>query len=83
MFIKNVKHLSHCYQKNRSSIYVKEIYRPFKQQEISDQIAKIITPAGTVAEVEVIYQTLDNLTSSLSRPYWRLVFLWKLPYSWG
>ncbi|RZJ77147.1 MAG: amidophosphoribosyltransferase [Flavobacterium sp.] len=41
--------------------YVKDIYRPFKQQEISDQIAKIITPKGTVAEVEVIYQTLDNL----------------------
>lgn len=41
--------------------HVKDIYRPFKQQEISDQIAKIITPKGTVAEVEVIYQTLDNL----------------------
>jgi len=41
--------------------YVKDIYRPFKQQEISDQIAKIITPKGTVAEVEVIYQTLENL----------------------
>jgi amidophosphoribosyltransferase len=41
--------------------HVKDIYRPFKQQEISDQIAKIITPEGTVAEVEVIYQTLDNL----------------------
>jgi amidophosphoribosyltransferase len=41
--------------------HVKEIYRPFQQQEISDQIAKIITPEGTVAEVEVIYQTLDNL----------------------
>ena len=33
----------------------------FKQQEISDKIAKIITPEGTNAEVEVIYQTLDNL----------------------
>ncbi|MFD0939408.1 amidophosphoribosyltransferase [Pedobacter boryungensis] len=41
--------------------HVKEIYRPFQQQEISDQIAKIITPQGTVAEVEVIYQTLHNL----------------------
>ncbi len=58
------------YQKCKASLllpkeeiinFVKEIYRPFKQQEISDQIAKIITPAGTVAEVEVIYQTLDNL----------------------
>jgi amidophosphoribosyltransferase len=41
--------------------HVKDIYRPFKQEEISAQIAKIITPVGTVAEVEVIYQTLDNL----------------------
>ena len=41
--------------------HVKEIYRPFKQEEISAQIAKIITPEETVAEVEVIYQTLDNL----------------------
>lgn len=58
------------YQKCKASLllpkeeivnHVKEIYRPFKQQEISDQIAKIITPEGTNAEVEVIYQTLDNL----------------------
>lgn len=58
------------YQKCKASLllpkeeivnYVKEIYRPFKQQEISDQIAKIITPEGTNAKVEVIYQTLENL----------------------
>jgi amidophosphoribosyltransferase len=62
--------IEEVYQKCKASLllpkeeivnYVKEIYRPFKQQEISDQIAKIITPVGTVAEVEVIYQTLDNL----------------------
>ena len=62
--------IEEVYQKCKASLllpkeeivnYVKEIYRPFKQQEISDQIAKIITPEGTVAEVEVIYQTLDNL----------------------
>ena len=41
--------------------HVKEIYRPFKQEEISAQITKIITPEGINAEVEVIYQTLDNL----------------------
>ena len=41
--------------------HVKDIYRPFKQEEISAQITKIITPAGTNAEVEIIYQTLDNL----------------------
>lgn len=62
--------IDEVYQKCKASLllpkeeiinHVKEIYRPFKQQEISDQIAKIITPEGTVAEVEVIYQTLDNL----------------------
>jgi amidophosphoribosyltransferase len=41
--------------------HVKEIYRPFKQEEISAQITKIITPENIVADVEVIYQTLDNL----------------------
>ena len=62
--------IEEVYQKCKASLllpkeeivnHVKDIYRPFKQQEISDQIAKIITPKGTVAEVEVIYQTLDNL----------------------
>jgi amidophosphoribosyltransferase len=41
--------------------HVKDIYRPFTQEEISAQITKIITPDGINAEVEVIYQTLDNL----------------------
>ena len=41
--------------------HVKAIYRPFTQEEISAQITKIITPQGTKAEVQVIYQTLDNL----------------------
>ncbi|RZK42011.1 MAG: amidophosphoribosyltransferase [Pedobacter sp.] len=62
--------IEEVYQKCKASLllpkeeienHVKDIYRPFKQQEISDQIAKIITPPGTVADVEVIYQTLDNL----------------------
>ncbi|RCH56512.1 amidophosphoribosyltransferase [Mucilaginibacter hurinus] len=41
--------------------YVKAIYEPFTDQQISDRIAKIITPKETNAKVEVIYQTLDNL----------------------
>jgi amidophosphoribosyltransferase len=58
------------YQKCKASLllpkeqivnFVKEIYRPFAQEEISAQITKIITPANTNAEVQVIYQTLDNL----------------------
>ncbi|MFD2583969.1 amidophosphoribosyltransferase [Pedobacter vanadiisoli] len=41
--------------------HVKEIYKPFTPEEISAKIAEIITPKGTVAEVEVIYQSLENL----------------------
>lgn len=41
--------------------YVKAIYAPFTDQEISDRIAKIITPKDIKAEIHVIYQTLDNL----------------------
>ena len=41
--------------------YVKEIYKPFDDQTISDRIAKIITPKNMKSEVTVLYQTLDNL----------------------
>jgi amidophosphoribosyltransferase len=41
--------------------YVKEIYLPFTDQQISDRIAQIITPKDIKAEVQVIYQTLENL----------------------
>ena len=45
--------------------YVKAIYEPFADQEISDRIAKIITPKEIRAEVKVIYQTLDNLHKAI------------------
>jgi len=41
--------------------YVKEIYAPFTDQEISDRIAQIITPKDIKAKVQVVYQTLENL----------------------
>ncbi|HVS92469.1 MAG TPA: class II glutamine amidotransferase [Mucilaginibacter sp.] len=41
--------------------YVKAIYEPFTDQQVSDRIAQIITPKDLKAEVKVIYQTLDNL----------------------
>ncbi|GAA4103819.1 amidophosphoribosyltransferase [Mucilaginibacter panaciglaebae] len=47
--------------KEKAVNYVKAIYEPFTDQEISDRIAKIITPKDIKAEVKVIYQTLDNL----------------------
>ena len=41
--------------------YVKEIYAPFTDQEISDKIAEMLTPEGTKAEVKIIYQTVADL----------------------
>ncbi len=45
--------------------YVQEIYSQFSDQEISDRIARIITPKEIKAEVKVLYQTLDNLHKAI------------------
>lgn len=41
--------------------YVKEIYKPFTAQEISDKIAEMLTPADIQAEVRIVYQTIEDL----------------------
>ncbi len=41
--------------------YVKEIYKPFTAEEISAQISKMLTPADLDAEVEIVYQSIENL----------------------
>lgn len=40
---------------------VRQIYKPFTTQEISDKIAQLITPEGVQVPVEVIYQTIEDL----------------------
>jgi len=40
---------------------VRQIYKPFTTQEISNKIAQLITPEGVNVEVEVIYQTIEDL----------------------
>lgn len=40
---------------------VKEIYEMFTDEEISDEISRIITPPGMFAQVSVLYQKLQNL----------------------
>jgi amidophosphoribosyltransferase len=40
---------------------VQRIYAPFSDKEISAQIAKMLTPVGMQAEVEIIYQSVENL----------------------
>ncbi|AWM13469.1 amidophosphoribosyltransferase [Flavobacterium sediminis] len=41
--------------------YVKEIYAPFTDEEISDKIAQMLTPPNTSATVKVIYQKVEDL----------------------
>ncbi|MDD2793174.1 MAG: amidophosphoribosyltransferase [Sediminibacterium sp.] len=43
---------------------VRQIYKPFTTQEISDKIAQLITPDGTDLPVQVIYQTIEDLHDS-------------------
>jgi amidophosphoribosyltransferase len=41
--------------------YVKEIYKPFKAEEVSAKIAELLKPDDCIADVEIIYQTIENL----------------------
>ena len=41
--------------------YVKEIYAPFTDEEISAKMVELLTPTGTQAKVEIVYQTLEGL----------------------
>lgn len=59
-----------CYRKSKEQEslpkeqivnYVKEIYAPFTAEEISAQIAKMLTPENIKAEVHIVYQTVEDL----------------------
>ena len=41
--------------------YVKEIYAPFTDEEISAKMVELLTPKGTKAKVEIVYQPLEGL----------------------
>ena len=43
---------------------VREIYRPFSTDEISMQISKLLTPKQTSSQVEIIYQSIEDLHDS-------------------
>ena len=41
--------------------FVKEIYAPFSNEEISTKIAELLTPPTIQAKVEIVFQTVENL----------------------
>ncbi len=44
--------------------YVKEIYAPFTDKEISGKMVDLLTPVEIKAQVEIVYQTLEGLHES-------------------
>lgn len=46
---------------------VKEIYKPFSPQQISDKIAEMISNKDSNTKVKVIYQTIENLHAAIPR----------------
>ncbi len=49
------------YPKEKIVNYVKEIYKPFTAEEISAKISQMLKTPTIKAEVEIIYQTIENL----------------------
>lgn len=41
--------------------YVKDFYAPFTAEEISTKIGKLLSPKNIKTEVQIIYQTIENL----------------------
>lgn len=45
--------------------YVKEIYAPFSDKEVAAKIAELLTPEGTHAEIEIVYQTVEEMHKAI------------------
>ena len=50
--------------KEKIKNFVKEIYQPFTAEQISKKISELLTPLGTKAQVEIIYQSISDLHNS-------------------
>ena len=45
--------------------YVKDIYRPFTATQISAKISQLVTPPDCKAEVQVVFQTIEDLHAAI------------------
>lgn len=50
-----------CLRSNGEENHVKKLYDQFTDEEISAKIAEIVRPASMQAELEVVFQTVENL----------------------
>ncbi len=45
--------------------YVKDIYKPFTAEQISDKIAELLTDSDIKSEVKIVYQSIENLHKAI------------------
>ncbi|MDE6535633.1 MAG: amidophosphoribosyltransferase [Muribaculaceae bacterium] len=57
--------LKRCMEFPDKENWVKSIYEPFTDEEISAKIAQMLTPQDVKCQVEIIYQTLDGLRKAV------------------
>lgn len=68
---RNMYHIvEEVYQKSKAQLglkdeevinYVKEIYAPFTDEEISAKIAQMVTEEGIQSEIKIVFQSIENL----------------------
>ena len=47
---------------------VKKIYEPFTEDEITDEVSRMVTPDNSPCEIQVIYQSLEGLREAIEGP---------------
>jgi amidophosphoribosyltransferase len=52
-------------QEGAAQNHVKKLYKQFTPDEISDKIADIVRPEGMKAELQVVFQTIENLHKAI------------------
>ncbi len=57
--------LKNCLERPDEENWVKAIYAPFTDEEISAKIAEMLTPPDVKCPVEIIYQTLEGLRKAV------------------
>jgi len=63
--------------------YVKEIYAPFSARQISEKIAKLVTPDGCKAEVAIVFQSIEDLHQAIPNHLGDWYFTGKYPTPGG
>ena len=63
--------------------YVKEIYKPFTPEEISVKISELLKSKEVKAEVEIIFQTIENLHAACPKDTGDWYFTGKYPTPGG